>query len=96
MILTDHYPSTKGLSVYNALSLAGRDLTPDEIGDYLRATFDERVDAAYVAVGIDYLVKRGFAERAHGLVVIPRYGADRHGRALVRAREDIDLVYGRA
>lgn len=96
MKVADHYPSTKGLSVYNALSVSGRDLTEEEIGEYLRETFDENVDAAYVATGVQFLLERGFAVRVHGLVVIPRYGAHRLGRELKRTKHDTDLVYGRA
>lgn len=97
MKASDHWPATKGLSVYNALSVSGRDMTPQEIAAFLQDVDDPDMDVAYVTVGIEFLLARSFVKRVGSLVVIPiRRGSSRIGRPLVRANRDADLMYGRA
>jgi hypothetical protein len=88
--LSNHWPSTKALSVHNALLVNHRDMTGDEILAFLRTTFDKRVDAQYVAIGITFLVERGFATTQGTLVV-----ANRAIGELLRTNNDADLMPSR-
>lgn len=88
--MKDHWPSTKGLSVHNALLVNGRDMTRDEIAAFLRSSFDKRVDGQYVDVGIRFLVDRGFATTVGPLVV-----ANRQIGELIRINNDADLMPSR-
>ena len=90
------WPSTKALSVYNALSISGRDMTPDEIGEFLRAEWDPTVDDEYVQTGTQFLLRRGFVRRFENLIVIARHPTTRTARKLVRTDRDADLAYRKA
>lgn len=86
----DHWPSTKALSVYNALLIADRALSPVEIGNLLREHWDSAVDAEYVATGESFLIERGFVRRVESVLVVTR-----RGEQLKRAKKDAELVYMR-
>lgn len=87
----DSWPSTKALSVYNALSLAGADMTANELVAFLRECFDPRIGPEYVAEGIAFLNRKRFAVMDGQTVVIQRSPQGR-GRKLMRINEDADLV----
>ena len=90
------WPSTKALSVYSALSIAGRDMTPSEIGAFLREAWDPTVDDEYVSTGEAFLLQRRFVKRIGKLLTIQkRHAKTRMGKPLVRSSNDAELVYGR-
>jgi hypothetical protein len=91
------YPSTDALSVYNVLSLLGRDLSDGEILAYLREHFDEAFPESALVTGIDFLVARGFVERRTQGIAVKRIKQGSKVRAahpLRRTRDRRELVYG--
>lgn len=87
------YPSTKALSVYNALSLSGRDMTPAEVLAYLRDHWDPKVTPEYVAEGAAYLIERKMAHEIEGVLIAPRLPNSRKTKPVKRANDDRDLVW---
>ncbi len=81
-----------GLSVYNALSLAGRDLPAAAIESVLRANFDANLPDDYVLQGIGFLAASGLASVENGVVRIPRR-PDGRGRTVVRSADDRSLHF---
>ena len=80
------WPSTKALSVHNAIRIVGRAMTRDELVGFLQRGHHATVDEEYVDIGVAFLVKRGFSERVGDLIANnPRIGQ------LVRADKDHDL-----
>jgi len=93
----EHWPSTKALSVYNALSLSGRDMRAGEIATFLQEVDDPGMDEAYVLEGLNFLLAHALVQIAQDIVVIPiRHPKTRMGRPLVKTRDETKLVYGRA
>lgn len=86
------WPSTKGLSVYNALSQGMRDMAHDEILAYLRDIWDPHMEPQYVHDGIAFLVSRDFVKIDGPVVRLKERGPNRKGKILVRANDDRDLV----
>lgn len=84
------WPSTKALSVFNALSQSCVDMTQAGILDYLRAVWDPKMAPEYVAEGVEYLVAQKWV-RIDGDVVRIDRGPNRKGRLVVRAEEDRSL-----
>ena len=80
------YPSTKGLSVYNALSLGG-DMSAAGLLEYLRLHFDSDLSSRYVDDGIEFLREKGWISEDAGVVRL----ATRPRRA-VRIKRDKDLA----
>lgn len=88
--LTPEDQAVIALSVYNAVSLSGRDMTVPEIVAFLRATWDPaisrnaaRVCDTVVAEAVDALVERGAMRFADGLAIVePRDPATKHGPRL--------------
>jgi hypothetical protein len=85
------WPSTKGLSVYNALSQSMRDMSDDEILAYLRAVWDPDMTATYVHEGIAFLVSKDFVRLDGETVRLRERGPNRKGKLVVRANQDRDL-----
>jgi len=85
------WPSTKGLSVYNALSHGLRDMTDEEILSYLRTAWDPQLERAYVHDGIAFLVQREFVRVDGPTVRLKERGPNGKGKMVVRANEDTDL-----
>lgn len=97
MMSASDWPSTHGLSVYNALSLSGRDMTPGEILDYLRAHFDAQFTTEAVNTGIEFLLARGYVRRVGAALRVARWKTGTKTRAawpLVRTQNDRELTYG--
>lgn len=93
--MSEVYTSTKALSVYNVLSITGRDMQREEILSYLRDHFDEAIEASYVDAGLQFLCDRGFVKTdADGVIVVPCRLANRRARPLMRASEDKELDLG--
>jgi len=96
------YQSTKALSVYNMLSLSGRDMTRDECAAALRGAMSlsgvpgsgDEFDRAYVDDGAAYLLERGFISQAiDGRLAIPmRDAKTRRGPPLKRINFDKDIA----
>lgn len=86
------YPSTKGLSVYNTLSLARQDLDRAAVLGALQEHWDPNLDEAWVSEGAAFLLERGFVTETEGKLRPARPRAP-DGRAwpLRRARADTDL-----
>lgn len=57
--MSEPWPSTKGLSVYNALSLGG-DMTPDQIVSYLRTHWDPDISRSYVDDGLSFIAAKSW------------------------------------
>jgi hypothetical protein len=53
------WPSTKGMSVFNALKFGGN-MTPQQITAYLRRHWDPQIEQAYVNEGLDFIRKKGW------------------------------------
>ena len=87
-MITD-WPSTRALSVYNALRFNNRPMAPAEICEFLCDEWDDTIDGEYVKHGIAFLLARGFV-RLDGAMVAPTLK-----RRLVRANDDAELAYGR-
>ncbi len=85
------WPSTKGLSVYNALSKAMEDMRAPEILDYLRAVWDPNMTATYVHDGVAFLVKKDFVRIDGETVRLKERGPNRKGKLVVRTDHDRDL-----
>jgi len=83
---SQHWLSTKGLSVHTALRRAGRPLTVDELVTALRV-WREDVTEEYVEHGIAYLAGRGFISERDGAFASARPVAQR----LKRVNGDRDL-----
>lgn len=88
------YTSTKALSIYNALSLSGRDLTTSETLEYLRTHFDPKYQEQWIAEGLEYLTSRKYVVTV-GDRIIPTRERNHVGRCfpLKRANEEKDLVW---
>lgn len=82
------WTSTKALSVYNVLVKANRSLTPDEIAAWLQQNWRASIDGEYVALGVGYLIAKGFVVQANGAI-----SAAVPGRRLQRVNGDIDLAW---
>lgn len=90
--LDDHWPSSKGLSVYNALSMSRRDMTAQQIREYLRSSWDDSVSEAYVQEGIVFLLKKGWVRDVSGVVTLTvRTPGRRTGPACVKVKGETDL-----
>lgn len=85
------YQSTMALSVYNALSLTGRNMPREQVDAFLRDTFDVNLAEDYVAQGVEYLLANGFATETDGVLMIQRLPSGR-GKPVVRTNDDRDLV----
>jgi hypothetical protein len=90
------WPSTKALSVYNALSLARRDMTRAGILEYLREAWDPDVPADFVATGVDFLLERGFVREEDGAVVPRERRPNGFCRPLRRIDGDANLDWAEA
>lgn len=89
----DSWASTKGLSVYNALSMSGRDMSAEDVLAFLRGHWDPEMDLSYVHEGIGFLLRRNFVELRGDLIAIPvRNPNTRAGRPLFRIDSDRDLA----
>jgi len=88
--MTEIYQSTMALSVYNALSLTGRDMSREQVDAFLRENFDPKLPEDYVAQGAAYLLEKGFAAETDGALKIDRLPNGR-GRPLARTRDDRNL-----
>lgn len=88
------YPSTHALTVYNALSLSGRDMPADLIHDYVRDHGYTSAERSDIDVGVEFLVQRQFVTVTNGVVTVARRKPET-GAAwpLVRANDDQELVY---
>lgn len=89
--MSEIYESTMALSVYNVLSLAGRDLPVGKIEQFLRDNFDQNLSEDYVARGVGYLTRNEMAADVDGMIVIPRL-PNKRGKPLVRSRDDRELL----
>lgn len=89
--MRDVYPSTKGLSVYNAVSQSGRDMTADEILGYLRAVWDPKLGPEYVTDGVEFLAQRALVKLDGEKVCMKKRGPNGKGQLLVRVDEDRGL-----
>jgi hypothetical protein len=88
---SEPWPSTKGMSVYNALSKSGEDMKPPEILGYLRAVWDPEIDASYVHDGIAFLVSRDLVRIDGETVRLLERNASGKGKLIVRSNHDRDL-----
>lgn len=95
IVLTPEDQAVIALSVYNAVSLSGRDMTIPEIVAFLRATWDPaisrnaaRVCAPVVTEAVDALVQRGAMRFVAGLAIVePRDPETKHGPRLDLTRD---------
>lgn len=90
------WASTKALSVYNALSLAKRDMTREELCDYLRGAWEPDMPADFVAVGVDFLAAKGFVTEVDGVVIAAMRTGNGFCRPLKRTKDDADLDWAEA
>jgi hypothetical protein len=81
----DSWPSSKGLSVFNALRISGA-MTPEQIRDYLRTNWDPVLPLAYVAGGIDFLDGKGWIAHDGDAVRLVVNGA------ALRSADESDLL----
>ena len=88
------YPSTKGLSVYNMISLRRKDLSVAEIVADLREHFDPEITEQYVTDGVAFLTARSLATEVDG-VVTPKRPRQPDGKCwpLKRTNADADLTW---
>jgi hypothetical protein len=87
MKTSEQWPSTKALSVWNALRIARRAMTPAElVGILRRGMGDPEVNEEYVVTGIGFLIARGSAEMVGPVVV-----ANAQIGELIRTDEDREL-----
>jgi hypothetical protein len=84
--MTGHWPSTKGLSVYNALKLGGA-MAPLQIAEYLREHWDTSVTDDYVADGIAFIAEKGWVRQDES----GQLSRTHSGFHAVRTAEDSDL-----
>ena len=84
--MNEPWPSTKGLSVYNALMLGG-DMTPDQIVAYLRAHWDPAMTREYVDAGIAFVAAKSWT-----MVDGEEVRLLTRPRRAVRINEDADLA----
>jgi hypothetical protein len=82
------WPSTRGLSVFNALSCAGKDMSADGILEYLRAVWDPKMGAEYVTDGIAFLRENDMVRIDGETVRLKERGPNGKGRIVVRADDD--------
>jgi hypothetical protein len=87
------YPSTKALSVYNALVLSRRDLTRAEVLEYINSSWSRQVDAAYIDAGAAYLLERELVAEIDGVLVAPNRDANGKPPRLVRINNHRDLAW---
>lgn len=78
------WPSTKALSVHNALRISGRAMTRQELVGFLQRGHHPSVGREYVDIGIAFLLQRGFVECV-GPLIVSRVDE------LTRADEDREL-----
>lgn len=91
--MSEIYQSTKALSVYNALSFSGCDMSRAEVEALLRRVLDANLDEGYVSHGAEYLVQHDLAQDVGGLLVIERLPSGR-GRPVLRCENDRELMRG--
>ncbi len=87
------YQSTMALSVYNALSLTGSDMSREQVDAFLRSTFDVNLAEDYVAQGVEYLLANSLATEIDGVLKIQRLPSGR-GKPVVRSSDDRELLRG--
>jgi len=89
------FTSTHALSVYNALSLSGRDMTLEEAREYARAHGYEQLDHKGALDGLGFLVARGFVRVDGSTIRVTRRkpGPTRAAWPLIRTNADTDLAY---
>lgn len=76
---------TTALSIYNAVSFAGRDLTLEEVTDFLRRAWDARFDVEDLDEGLAYLVKRKWVTNDGAIIGMTwRNPTTGHGPAVQR------------
>ncbi|HEX5076140.1 MAG TPA: hypothetical protein VFW03_23205 [Gemmatimonadaceae bacterium] len=86
--------STLGMSVYNALSLSGRDMPPSGILDFLRSSWAPDLEAVEVDMGIAFLLERGLVRLGEAEVVIEdRDPRTCRGRQLKRLGDGTELGF---
>lgn len=88
------WPSSKGLSVWNMLSVEGRDLTAPEILALLRKHWSQRIDRLWVEAGIEFLARRGMVT-CEGEIVRVNYPRDPRTNAapkVEKTRDERELV----
>jgi hypothetical protein len=80
------WPSTKGLSVYNALKLGG-DMTRGQLFAYLREHWDPAIAPEYIDAGVAFIAEKNWAsEDVDGVHLLTRpQVAERSERDLVLA-----------
>lgn len=92
--MIDHWPSTKGMGVFNAIKLGGR-MTPEQITEYLRAHWKEpRVTQEYVDDGIDFIMQKGWLKKASDGCLefsISQWVRDGEAFSVERIKRDADL-----
>jgi len=85
------FPRTKALSVFNALHLSKRDMTRDQVVQFLIDIFDPSIDRAYVDAGVEFLTERGFVTETNSVLRSTRRGVE-----LERTNFDRDLKWSDA
>ncbi len=86
------WPSTCALSVYNALSMSRKDMTRQELLEFLRASWDPQTSEGYVSDGIDFLLRRNMIKVSDDKVLLIERGPQGQGRQMQRTADDADLV----
>lgn len=85
--MSDAWPATKGLSVYNALKLGGP-MTPPRIADYLREHWDPETTDEYVAGGIAFIAEKSWISQDEA----GQLRLTRTNMKAIRTADDRDLV----
>lgn len=89
--MSETYPSTMGLSVYNVLSLSCADMSAEAVDAFLRSAFDQDLPIDYVAEGVAFLKERELVHEDAGILKIERLTSGR-GKPVVRSADDRELV----